>query len=627
MKKTLLFSIALCFGVFAQAQTQTIKVPASLRNQAVKRPVRNAVDMPTNLSKASNPSVNSQAAISDSKIGSTVYDLQTNQAIQNRIVRWSDGTIAATWTQGNASTSYADRGTGYNYFDGNNWAAIPTARIESNRTGWPSICKFGANGEITASHNGATGLEICKRTTKGTGAWTQTLLTGPTGSAATGTPMLWPRMITNGPNNDNIHIIACTDPGTSTAPFLYKGQTCALLYSRSTDGGATWDKQGVVLSQLDSNFYKGFGGDSYAWANPIGDTIAFVLGDNWVDGILMKSTDNGNTWTKTVFFQHPYQKWTDAVLTPDTPYVVDGAMNVALDPQGKAHVFFGFQRVLNTTANDNLTSYFPYIDGMGYWKEGQPAVTDLNPSTAPCLIAAMLDENGNGTNDMVLPAATSDPASVGQYYISLTSMPYATIDAQGGIYLTYSSVSETKNNGTQNYRRLWAKKSTDGGTTWSNPTDLVADPIHDFDECVYASMARDEDSKLHIVYQADSEPGQSLNTVEADAPGPNDIRYLSVTKDEIGASIGINEVKTISSTKIYPNPTSENASLAISMKSNAELTVSIVNLMGQVVKSVNYNATTGLNVLDLNANSLTAGIYLIRVQNGKELSTQKLIVR
>ena len=71
-------------------------------------------------------------------IATTYYDQQTNASTQNRIYYFDDGTIGATLTWGMEPSSYPDRGTGYNYFDGTSWLAFPTERIESMRTGWPS---------------------------------------------------------------------------------------------------------------------------------------------------------------------------------------------------------------------------------------------------------------------------------------------------------------------------------------------------------------------------------------------------------------------------------------------------------------------------------------------------------
>ncbi|MBK7028846.1 MAG: hypothetical protein IPH45_06415 [Bacteroidales bacterium] len=98
-----------------------------------------------------------QMGFAEDLLGSTVYDLQTNSSSPfGRLVRFDDGTFGSVWTRGMSPTAYSDRGTGYNYFDGTSWLADPTIRLETLRTGWPSIAKRGYTGEAVVSHRNAT---------------------------------------------------------------------------------------------------------------------------------------------------------------------------------------------------------------------------------------------------------------------------------------------------------------------------------------------------------------------------------------------------------------------------------------------------------------------------------------
>ncbi|MEI7663195.1 MAG: hypothetical protein WCK34_13390, partial [Bacteroidota bacterium] len=140
--------------------------------------------------------------------GTTEYDMQTNKSCQNRLYRYSDGTIGATWML-SQNSSFADRGTGYNYYNGTTWGPQPTSRIENVKTGWPSYAPYNGGGEVVVSHKGGTAaLTILKRSTRGSGAWSQGDIPSPSGSPG----MTWPRMVTNGPNHNNIHVIALTTP-------------------------------------------------------------------------------------------------------------------------------------------------------------------------------------------------------------------------------------------------------------------------------------------------------------------------------------------------------------------------------------------------------------------------------
>ncbi|MBN3036696.1 MAG: hypothetical protein JW861_14015, partial [Bacteroidales bacterium] len=80
---------------------------------------------------------------SEEQIGTTRYDHQANGTLSNRITMFDDGAIGAVWTMGFQEPSFPDRGTGYNYSDGTSWGPLPTQRIESVRTGWPTYAQAG----------------------------------------------------------------------------------------------------------------------------------------------------------------------------------------------------------------------------------------------------------------------------------------------------------------------------------------------------------------------------------------------------------------------------------------------------------------------------------------------------
>ena len=287
--------------------------------------------------------------------GTTEYDMQTNKSCQNRIYRFADGTIGATWML-SQNSSFTDRGTGYNYYNGTAWGAQPAARIENIKSGWPSYAPYGAGGEIVVSHKGGTAaLTMLKRTTKGTGSWTQTDIPSPSGSPG----MSWPRMVTSGPSHNNIHVIALTTP-VANGGVTYQGLDGALLYNRSLDGGTTWSGW-QLLTGMTSALYIGFQADSYAWAEPKVDTLCFVEGDSWNDLFIMKSTNNGATWTKTIAWSCPYNLWPGTTTVPEH-FCPDGSNAVALDNFGKAHVAFGRQRANGDNAG--VKYWYPFTDGV-----------------------------------------------------------------------------------------------------------------------------------------------------------------------------------------------------------------------------------------------------------------------
>ena len=259
MKKLLLFALLFTLGVAVMAQQKPVKLSKSIQNRTL--PSFKALDNGTSPAQPGNTVANSKAVL-DEIIGGSRYDMQTNAAIQNnRFVMWPDGNLSATWTMGFADAAYNDRGTGYNYRNAGAWGPQPTVRIESMKAGWPSVHPWMGNGEMILSHNSTKFMPMNTRPVKGTGAWTQNLrLTAPGNAFG----LVWPRTITSGPNHQYIHVLVVTTP-VANGGTVYQGLDGALIYYRSLDGGATWDKQGIILPQLTSADYFGFSGDDYAW--------------------------------------------------------------------------------------------------------------------------------------------------------------------------------------------------------------------------------------------------------------------------------------------------------------------------------------------------------------------------
>lgn len=66
-----------------------------------------------------------------------------------------------------------------------------------------------------------------------------------------------------------------------------------------------------------------------------------------------------------------------------------------------------------------------------------------------------------------------------------------------------------------------------------------------------------------------------------------------------------------SSVLIYPNPTSGLFNLSYTARDAAEYTVTIYNMVGQIVYSNSFDALTGSNTIELDIRNYTQGLYLL----------------
>jgi len=563
-------------------------------------------------------------------IGNTFYGIQSYATMQNRIYRFEDGTVGATYTFGIDWPGFSDRGTGYNYYNGDEWSEWPTERIENQRTGWSSYAPLGEEGELVVAHISASSNECLvfnKRNSKGTGDWIESFFYGPAGHE----DLLFPSMITGGDNNNSIYLLSLTRPYINGGS-QYEGLNGALVYSMSTNGGETWDILNQMLPGMDSSEYTGFTRDSYTFAEPRDNIVAFVCGSYQHDLFLMKSQDYGQTFAKTIIWDHPYDLITPTFYT-DTFYCADGSIDVALDVNGKAHVVFGIMR---TYYNLDDWKYFKTTDGVGYWNETMPTFSSnanaLDPTCGPeseliadeTLIGWTQDLNGNGTIDWV--DVPGHP--LGFYYsLGISSMVQLVTDDQNCLFLVYSSFSEVYNNGTMNYRRLFIRPSLNGGQTWGQFYHYDETPYSIFNEYVFPSCASFSDNYIYMTYMIDNDPG--IYWQGSSGPwGENFLCCAKVSKDEI---VGIKQTKQINPeievSQNFPNPFSESTTINVNLHKPTDIKLEVINMLGEKVYEMPAaRGNIGINTFNIHADGLIPGIYFYTVKSSGQSITRKMII-
>lgn len=625
MKKlTLLFILTLLVSISVGQQRAVL--PVELKDLSLQadhiRPFSQAPEIPGYKGPNQLHTVTADGfTIEETDIGTTFYDLQTNASLSNRIHCYDDGTIGAVWTLGLQATSFPDRGTGYNYFNGATWGAQPEQRIETLRTGWPSYAPWGPDGEIVVSHDfSSLQLYFNSRPQKGTGAWTQKVFEYTNGP----TTLAWPRMTTSGEDHNTVHLLACTYGE-------YQGQTVGVVYSRSLDGGMTWDIENEVLDGMGSDYYLEINADQYVWANPVGETIAFLVAGAWHDLFMMKSTDNGETWEKTVIWEHPYPFFDWNVTITDTFFCVDNSASIALGPDGKAHVAFGISRVIHSATGTSY-NYYPYVDGIGYWNEDMPTFSsDLNALAPPQYgypttelvedynyIGWTQDVDGDGEITFV-NTSTGFPMSYREMGIS--TMPAIAVSPENWVMVIYASTTETFDNFDWNYKKLWMRENMFGA--WGAFTHLTQDIMHIFDESVYPTAYPAWDGSVHLLYNNDGSPGTGLD-------GDHDYIENRITYMKIENWIGVNEntppIMKQAMMALSPNPARDHVKVGYSIFQDEEISVVITDITGKSIMNQSFGrqrAGDYVNFFDLS--DLKDGIYFVNLKHDNLMITQKLV--
>ncbi|MCD4745851.1 MAG: T9SS type A sorting domain-containing protein [Bacteroidales bacterium] len=610
MKKSLLLILAMGIFCSLNAQYKLVSIRDHLENKKVK--VQELTPSPSG--SGSTYTIVGQK-FDEAIIGQSTYDVQTYGSLQKRMYAYPDGTIGAIWMMAFEEPDWPDRGTGYNFYDGNNWGVYPTGRLETVRTGYPCYTPFGANGEITVSHyleDPYWGLAFNKREEKGTGTWEEFYLSGPTDIG-----IVWPALITNGTDNTNIHILALSYGS------IYMGQDGALLYYRSLDGGNNWDIQHHFFNELGPDYFVNVGADEYSWAQPRGETLAFSVGFSHQTGYIMKSYDNGDTWEQILAYENPYTPYTGGA-TP-TFGGGDGSQAIALDSDGNAHIAFG--RMRHVYDEEGTLYYYPATEGMIYWNETMAPLdtTIISSYTLDFLIA-----NGNLIGWAIPSQGDSTIINFGTYSASLTSFPQINIDNNDKILALWSGVAPGYTNGAMNYRHICGRASIDGGATWEPIKDFNTDLQYIFSECVYPAMSPAfTENNFHFVFQADDEPGIFV-WIGGHAATNNSFIYMKHPISFLtGTDEQISELNTdFNISQNFPNPFHNKTFVLATLEKNTSLSLKIFNIIGQEVRYVDLGLVNkGEFRFDIRKDNLPVGVYYYTVSDGLQSITRKMIIQ
>ena len=99
--------------------------------------------------------------------------------------------------------------------------------------------------------------------------------------------------------------------------------------------------------------------------------------------------------------------------------------------------------------------------------------------------------------------------------------------------------------------------------------------------------------------------------------------------NQVGSPTSITEFINVNNVNVYPNPANDNVSIAIDLTNRQELlSVGIYDLLGKKVLSVfEGNAIEGQHVYNASTKSLSSGMYLVLIDNGNSVVSQKLIIK
>lgn len=584
-------------------------------------------------------------------VGYTSYDFQTNAAMPDRIINWpaplgpnaflsSMITMAASMP----APDYADRGThgaiALGQGSSREWLPITAdvwRSIEPERAGFCDLEHL-SDGRIIFVTHASDRMLITREGSPGTGDFTTTSIPG-------GEAGLWGRIAVG--ENDYVHVI-WTYQNTDAQAHILK-------YSRSTDGGATWDVP-VDLTGAGSvtaiNLRGVTGGDAYA-IHANGPNVVVWYQSQSVQIIQLRSRDNGTTWDGNdaiLVAQPSYQRmytvhdnpdsiyWPDPLISSDTAIgfrsdttpAPGSSFDLMVDADGRVHGVYPVYPtyLVRYFLNGGDTTAQTFLSGIIYQ-------ADFNYEDVSFVY---FDERDGTASRQVLPlpAGIANPNAFlddRAYTSGFARWPNLGRDATGGIYLVYTSGAEGDvitatpaggSEGTFYYGHTYVTWSPDG-MKWSDPQNLSPNGV----DAQYATLADMIDDELHISYQADKFPGDFLTSSGTNGSGlhpesNSNCEVLILPRNNlntIGVDIGLafHGVEV----SVAPSPARARAQVFWTIPRTTPVSVVLFNSLGIEVRHVVTRVVMepGQHWASIDIRDLPPGTYFARLSAGDGIVT------
>jgi len=268
----------------------------------------------------------------------------------------------------------------------------------------------------------------------------------------------------------------------------------------------------------------------------------------------------------------------------------------------------------STPLNQNLTSFFEILPVSGDANPGDNTVSTVDPVTG----------SRDPNEKTVYPAGNITPAdSVLTYYIHFqnngndTAYRVVVVDTLSS-FLDPATIIP----GASNHQYKFSL-SGQGICTWTFDSIMLPD-----------SLTNEPASNGYFSYTIKQKPGNTNGTqIKNTAYIYFDFNQAVVTNTTLNTvvTVGVPEIAGGSSKAsfvVYPNPAGDQLTVRYELHHAGTVALEIRNILGEVVKTqVMPNAQRGTHVFDVNTGGLKNGAYVIRVIDGAQERSQKLIIQ
>lgn len=109
--------------------------------------------------------------------------------------------------------------------------------------------------------------------------------------------------------------------------------------------------------------------------------------------------------------------------------------------------------------------------------------------------------------------------------------------------------------------------------------------------------------------------------------GTENIGYKKSDALKVATEVAIEDNSVVGDVQVFPVPADDNMNIAVNMSASADVTVSVVNMFGQVIETVNAGTlVAGTHNFTVNTSELSNGIYFVQIAGENVNTTIKCTV-
>lgn len=181
-----------------------------------------------------------------------------------------------------------------------------------------------------------------------------------------------------------------------------------------------------------------------------------------------------------------------------------------------------------------------------------------------------------------------------------------------------------------NFQKVWDTNCHD--STLNYKFNRYGDSI--FENCDNSGATITGSTTDFSVYESENSNGDYIFKFDYDNEDlpPEEIEEVTVNKFGVelchreASTLAVSDITKQRDLFVYPNPTNGLFNIRMDTKTN-KIKADIINMVGQVVMTKQFNLASKKIDQAIHANNLPKGVYMIKITDGDQIQTKKLIIR